>query len=265
LSVLDNLRYGQKRSAEKIVSLDQVVELLGIGHLLDRRPDRLSGGERQRVGIARALAVSPRLLLMDEPLAALDLARKREILPYLERLHDELDIPVLYVTHAPDEVARLADHLVMLDGGLVVAAGPLAEMLARIDLPLGLGEEREVVLDAVIGQRDPDWHLARMDFAGGSLWARDRDIPVGRHVRVRVPASGVSLALQPAGQSSIINSLPGQVEAIGDAEHPGLSLVKVRVGDVSILSRVTRRSVAGLQIEPGKAVWVQVKSAAVVE
>lgn len=266
LSVLDNLRYGQKRSvAEKIVSLEQVVDLLGIGHLLERKPDRLSGGERQRVGIARALAVSPRLLLMDEPLAALDLARKREILPYLERLHDELDIPVLYVTHAPDEVARLADHLVMLDAGLVVADGPLAETLSRIDLPFGLAEEREVVLDAVIGERDRDWHLARMDFNGGSLWARDRDIPVGQHVRVRVPASGVSLALQPVGQSSIINSLAGEVEAIGDAEHPGLSLVKVRVGDVSILSRVTRRSLAGLQIEPGKAVWVQIKSAAVVE
>jgi len=265
LTVLDNLRYGQKRAAEKIVSLDQVVALLGIGHLLERRPERLSGGERQRVGIARALAVSPRLLLMDEPLAALDLARKQEILPYLERLHDELDIPVLYVTHAPDEVARLADHLVVMDAGLVTAVGPLPEILSSVDLPIRIGEEREVVLDAVIGEIDAEWHLARMDFEGGSLWARDRGIDIGRRVRVRVPASGVSLALQPAEQSSVINSLPGQVEAIGEAEHPGLCLVKVRVGAVSILSRVTRRSLAGLQIEPGKVVWVQIKSAAVIE
>lgn len=137
LSVLGNLRYGLTRSkTEQSVSLDQAVGLLGIGHLLDRKPDRLSGGERQRVGIARALAVSPRLLLMDEPLAALDMARKQEILPYLERLHDELEFPVLYVTHSPDEVARLADQLVVMENGRVLAHGPLAETLSRLDQPI---------------------------------------------------------------------------------------------------------------------------------
>ena len=142
LSVRKNLEYGRKRvnSGHK-VSLDHAVELLGIGHLLDRMPDRLSGGERQRVAIARALATSPELLLMDEPLAALDLKRKSEILPYLERLHDELDIPMFYVSHSPDEVARLADHVVLLAEGRVVAAGGLRETLARLDLPTAFTED----------------------------------------------------------------------------------------------------------------------------
>ncbi len=141
LTALGNLRYGLRRMVDaRWVNLDQVIELLGIGHLLDRKPDRLSGGERQRVAIARALAVSPRLSLMDEPLAALDMKRKQEILPYLERLHDELNIPVLYVSHSPDEVARLADHLVVMEGGKAKAGGPLAEMLTRLDPPIRLGE-----------------------------------------------------------------------------------------------------------------------------
>ncbi len=151
----------------------QAIDLLGIAPLLERKPERLSGGERQRVAIARALAVSPRLLLMDEPLAALDHQRKQEILPYLERLHDALSIPVLYVSHAPDEVARLADHLVVMDAGRVLASGPLTETLARLDLPIRLGEDAGVVLDAMVAEHDRQWHLARVEFPGGSLWVRD--------------------------------------------------------------------------------------------
>ena len=132
------------------------------------------------MAIARALAASPRLLLMDEPLAALDLARKQEILPYLERLHDELEIPILYVSHAPDEVARLADHIVVMEAGRAVAAGPLAETLARLDLPIRLGEDAGVVLDGVVAERDETWHLARVDFPGGSLWVRDHGVPLGQ-------------------------------------------------------------------------------------
>ena len=151
LSVMGNLRYGLKRTTgAQQAGLDQAIALLGIGHLLDRKPGTLSGGERQRVGIARALAVNPRLLLMDEPLAALDLQRKQEILPYLERLRGELDIPVLYVSHSPNEVARLADTLVVMDNGRVVASGPLAQTLARIDLPITLGEDAGAVLDGMV-------------------------------------------------------------------------------------------------------------------
>jgi molybdate transport system ATP-binding protein len=265
LSVMGNLRYGMKRSAEaRRVSLDQAIELLGIGHLLNRRPDRLSGGERQRVGIARALAVSPRLLLMDEPLTALDLKRKQEILPYLERLHDELDIPVLYVSHSPDEVARLADHLVAMEGGKVLANGPLADTLARLDSPIRLGEDAGAILDATVAAVDKDWHLARVDFAGGSLWARDQGLAVGRRVRVRVLARDVSLAQQP-GTSSIQNVLRGRVDAVGDDEHPGLALVRIRVGDSVLLSRLTKRAAATLDVAPGQELWVQVKSVALME
>lgn len=266
LSVLKNLRYGQKRSTtEQKVSLEQAIELLGIGHLLDRTTDRLSGGERQRVGIARALAVSPRILLMDEPLAALDLARKQEILPYLERLHDELEIPVLYVTHAPDEVSRLADYLVAMENGRVQAHGPLAETLARLDLPIRLGEERSVVLEGVVAERDETWSLARVECAGGSLWARDRGIPLGHRVRVRVPSGGVSLCRKFQEETSILNILSGHVEAIGDDNHPAHSLVRVTIGEMVLLARVTKRSVAALGLEPGQQVWAQVKSVAVVE
>jgi len=191
LSAQRNLEYGMKRVliADRRVSMTQAVELLGIGHLLDRLPDRLSGGERQRVAIARALLTSPRLLLMDEPLAALDLARKHEILPYLERLHAELEIPVLYVSHAPDEVARLADHIVVMEAGCAVAQGPLVETLARIDLPIlswRLGEDAGVVLDGSIAERDADQHLVQITFNGGHVWVHDKGHAIGHRVRVHI-------------------------------------------------------------------------------
>ncbi|HEY9209716.1 molybdenum ABC transporter ATP-binding protein [Acidovorax soli] len=265
LTVMGNLRYGMKRSqGTQQAGFDQAIALLGIGHLLDRKPDTLSGGERQRAGIARALAVNPRLLLMDEPLAALDLQRKQEILPFLERLRDELDIPVLYVSHSPHEVARLADTLVVMDGGRVVASGPLAQTLARIDLPITLGEDAGAVLDATVGELDHEWHLARVDFSGGSLWVRDQGLPVGRRVRVRVLARDVSLAQEP-GSSSIQNVLRGCVDAVGDDQHPGLALVRVRVGDAMLLARLTKRSAASLGVAPGRMLWVQMKSVALME
>lgn len=266
LSILGNLQFGQKRSdGAGRVGLDAAIELLGIGHLLERKPDTLSGGERQRVGIARALAVGPEILLMDEPLAALDLKRKQEILPYLERLHDELDIPVIYVSHSPDEVARLADHIVAMDGGRTVAAGPLGETLARLDLPIRLGEDVGVVLDATVGEIDAEWHLARVDFAGGSLWTRDHAVPVGKRVRVRVLARDVSLALNEPGMSSIQNCLDGWVESVAADDHPGLLLVRVQVGASLLVARLTRRSAAQLGIAPGLPVKVQVKSVALME
>lgn len=262
LTVLGNLRYGMTRSRETPrIRLDDAIDLLGIAPLLDRKPDRLSGGERQRVGIARALAVSPRLLLLDEPLAALDLARKQEILPYLERLHETLDIPVLYVSHAPDEVARLADYLVALDNGQVQASGPLAETLTRLDLPIRLGEDAGAVLDGVVGEVDAAWHLVRLDFDGGSLWTRDQGLAVGRRVRIRVLARDVSLAADP-GTSSIQNVLQGEVDAVSDDEHPGLVLVRMRVGPSLVLARLTRRAAAALEVVPGRQLWIQVKSVA---
>ena len=269
LSVQGNLAYGEKRIAagERRVALDQVVALLGIGHLLARRPGTLSGGERQRVAIARALATSPRLLLMDEPLAALDAARKAEVLPYLDRLHEELGIPIVYVSHAVDEIARLADHLVLLDAGRVLADGPLADMLARLDLPLAHGDEAGVVLAGVVGERDAQWQLARLDVDGGAcgFWARDAGLPVGRRVRLRVLARDVSLAHTPPAGTSIGNQLRGTVEAIADDDHPALALVRVRVGAAPIVARLTKRSAHALALAVGQPVWAQVKTVALME
>ncbi|HEX8979261.1 MAG TPA: molybdenum ABC transporter ATP-binding protein [Parasulfuritortus sp.] len=266
LSIRGNLEYGMRRvpAAARRVSLDQAIELLGIGHLLDRRPDRLSGGERQRVAIARALALSPKILLMDEPLAALDLARKQEILPYLERLHDELEIPILYVSHSPDEVAHLADHIVAMEHGRAVAEGPLAETLSRLDLPIRLGEDVGVVLDAVIGERDEAWGLVKADFAGGSVWVRDDGHPVGHHVRIRILARDVSLALQHQSDTSILNLLPGTVAEQADDTHPAQALVRVEVGGTPIVARLTKRSAAALGLAVGRAVWVQIKAVALI-
>lgn len=265
LSVLGNLRYGLARSRDaQRLSLDQAIELLGIGQLLERSPQRLSGGERQRVAIARALAVGPRLLLLDEPLAALDLQRKQEVLPYLERVRDELKIPMLYVSHAPDEVARLADHIVVMKAGRALAQGPIAETLTRLDLPIRLGEDAGAILAATVCELDPRWHLARVDFAGGRLWVRDNGLRLDQRVRVRVLARDVSLAEGPT-VSSIQNQLPGQVEALADEDHPGLALVRMRVGDSVLLARLTRRSAAALDVQPGRTLWVQVKSVALLE
>jgi molybdate transport system ATP-binding protein len=197
---------------------------------MGRRTTTLSGGERQRVAIARALATSPRLLLMDEPLAALDARRKAELLPYLDRLHAELSLPVVYVSHAIDEVTRLADQLVLLEAGRVRAAGALAEMLARLDLPIAHGDAAGVVVDAVVGAHDAPWRLARLDIDGAacSLWARDLGHAVGSRVRVRVLARDVSLTHARHADSSIGNQLPGTVEDIADDGHPALALVRVR-------------------------------------
>jgi molybdate transport system ATP-binding protein len=265
LTVMGNLRYGLQRSTGAArVSLDQAIELLGIAPVLNRTPDQLSGGERQRVGMARALALSPSLLLMDEPLAALDVKRKQEILPYLERLHSELDIPVLYVSHSPDEVARLADHIVVLDAGRAVAAGPLNDTLARLDLPIHLGEDAGVVLDAVVAEHDEQWYLARVEFPGGSLWVRDGGHALGQAVRVRILARDVSIALQRITHTSIQNCLSAVVDEIADDHHPALALVRLKIGNSPVLARLTRRSAVGLGLASGLPVWAQIKAVALI-
>ena len=263
LSVRGNLQYGMKRTrGNGNVAIDPIIDLLGIGALLDRKPDGLSGGERQRVAIARALAVDPKLLLMDEPLAALDLKRKQEILPYLDRLQATLEIPILYVTHSPDEVVRLAHHLVVMDAGHVVASGELADTLSQLDLPVKLGQEAGVVIESLVGGIESQWHLTRMDFDGGSVWIRDPGLVLGAKARVRILASDVSLAREQPGKSSIQNVLQGQIDGIRDDEHPGLVLVRVKVGRSALLARVTKRAVSELALKVGDAVWTQVKSVA---
>ncbi|MDP3654405.1 MAG: molybdenum ABC transporter ATP-binding protein [Rhodoferax sp.] len=271
LDVRGNLEYGLKRvhkgrgPGAPTEALDAAIALLGIEALLARRTQQLSGGERQRVGIARALALQPRMLLLDEPLAALDHARRQEILPWLERLRDELRIPMLYVTHAADEVARLADTLVVLERGQVQAAGPVAQVLASTDIPVVLGEDLGALLEGVVQEIDTRWHLAQVRFAGGSLWLRDSGLAIGQAVRLRVLARDVSLATTPPQHTSIQNLLPCQVQSLQPDSHPSQALVQLRCGETVLLARITARAAAALQLARGSAVWAQIKSVALVK
>ncbi|WP_172150739.1 molybdenum ABC transporter ATP-binding protein [Pseudomonas tumuqii] len=264
LSVRRNLEYGRKRipAHSRRVPLEQAVELLGIGHLLQRMPDNLSGGERQRVAIARALLTSPRLLLMDEPLASLDLKRKLEVLPYLERLHEELDIPILYVSHSPDEVARLADHLVVLDEGKVQASGPLKETLLRSDLPFMFEEDAEAVVDGIVSHYEPDYRLLSIRLSGTDavLQLTHAPLAAGKPVRVKIKARDVSLSLQQAQDTSLLNLLPARVEHWLALDNQAQMLVGLRVGDERMIARITRYSFDRLGIHAQQALWVQVKS-----
>ena len=263
LSVMGNLQYGRQRASRAVsFDLSQVIALLGIEALLSRKPDALSGGERQRVAIARALAVNPRLLLMDEPLAALDMQRKQEILPYLERMQQTLDIPIIYVTHAPDEVARLAHHIVMLEHGKVAASGSLYDTLSRVDLPLRLGDDRGVIVDARVGEIDRQWHLARLDFSDGAFWTRDQGLALQEPARLHILARDVSIVREKPLQSSIQNILAGRIDRCVNDDTPGSVIVRVLIGQTPLLARVTARAVADLALKPGDAVWVQVKSVA---
>ncbi|MFD2273466.1 molybdenum ABC transporter ATP-binding protein [Undibacterium arcticum] len=253
----------KKRAADTAQRFDlaAVADLLGIAGLLERMPAILSGGERQRVAIARALLTAPRLLLMDEPLAGLDLKRKLEILPYLERLHDELSIPVIYVSHSPDEVARLADHLVLLDGGRVAASGPLSETLARADLPSAFTDDAGVVLETTLSGHEAD-NLSQLDFAGGCIHVGRRPEAPGSRLRCRIHARDVSLALERPRASSILNILPATITAIATTDSPGHVLVQMRVGATPLLARITERSCRELGITPDQPVWAQIKAVA---
>ena len=264
LSVAQNLKFGQTRvpRAQQRVSLDQAVELLGIGHLLNRQPQALSGGERQRVAIARALATSPRLLLMDEPLAALDAKRKAEVLPYLETLHRELDIPILYVSHALDEVARLADHLVLLEAGRTVASGPTATLMTRLDLSMAHGDAAGAVVKATVVSHNPGYHLTQVRFAGGEFSIPQQAIEVGHAIRIRVQARDVSLTLEKQVGTSIQNILPATITELSP-EGPGQVMLQLDAAGTPLLARLTARSVDVLRLEVGTRVFAQVKGVAI--
>lgn len=264
LSVKDNLLYGQRRAPPGPIGLDETVELLGIGHLLRRYPARLSGGERQRVAIGRALLSQPRLLVMDEPLAALDAARKAEILPYLARLRDNLQTPVLYVSHAMDEIARLADTLVLMETGRVIGCGPVGEITARADLPLALGNDAGAVIPVEIAAHDDDRALTLLTAGGEARFLVPKiDRPLGSKLRVRIPASDVVLALERPSRISTNNIVPGTVRAVRAAPGGKLALVEIALGDSLLLSQLTPDSVAQLEIETGKPVLALFKSIAV--
>jgi molybdate transport system ATP-binding protein len=263
LTVRGNLRYAMRRAVgPEPVGFDEAVQLLGIADLLERHTDRLSGGERQRCAIARALLTRPRLLLLDEPLAALDEARKAELLPYLERLRDALSIPMIYVSHSMREVARLADHLVLLDRGRVQASGSVTEVTTRTDLPVSDDDEAGVVLLARCAGHDVEYALTQVQFDGGMLWLPRVQCEIGRPVRVRVAATDVSVTLERPRSTSILNVLAATVLARRDDER-GRSLVQLDLGGTRLLARVTRRSASVLGLQPGQSVYAQIKGAAV--
>jgi len=268
LSVRKNLLFGQQRIPEqdRQIRFDDAVSWLGLNQLLGRMPARLSGGERQRVAMARALLTSPKLLLMDEPLSALDHASKQEILPYLERLRDQLAIPIIYVSHSTMEVARLANHIVMMDKGRVVAQGALQEVLARVDQPFRMEEDAGVIVEARLAEIDHHWHLARIQFDDGSLWLRQAPgMTAGQLVRVQVMAKDVSIALEEHRDQSIQNLLPARVDRIEKDVAPGITLVRLLTGDTPFLARLTSRSAAQLALSPGQPIWIQIKSVALMD
>ena len=280
LSVQGNLDYASRRArpagigqANAGIGLQALIALLGIAPLLSRAPASLSGGERQRVAIARALASAPRLLLMDEPLAALDAERKAELLPYLERLHQSLALPIIYVTHAMDEVARLADHLVLLRAGQVLADGPLASLLARTDLPLARQDDAGVVIEARVLAHDTDYGLSQIGFAGGALWLGAIPAPPGSTVRARVLARDVSVARLAPAQTSVLNVLPVRLAALQADRHTVLlrlalagpataAMADASSPPVHLLARITRRSCDALALQPGDALFAQIKGVA---
>lgn len=261
LSVAGNLNFGYRRLAQenRRITLQRAAGLLGLEPLLARSPARLSGGERQRTAIARALLTSPELLLLDEPLSALDRGSRHEILPYLEDLHKELAIPVVYVSHAVDEVARLADYTVLMENGRVQAGGATAEMLVRV----GLTDDDAAValVETVVAGHDDDFHLTHLDFPGGRIHIPRGELPLGEPVRVQVYARDVSLALARPEHTSILNIFPARVTGLTQT-GPGRVTARLDVAGTTLLARVTRKSAVALGLEPGLQLYAQVKSVA---
>ena len=262
LSVLQNLRYAwlfapEARRADRF---EHVVELLGLDRLLERRPGNLSGGEKQRVAIGRALLSDPRLLVMDEPLASLDAHRRNEILQYIELMRDEVKIPIIYVSHTVEEVVRLADTVVLLSAGEVVAIGPAEEIMGRTDLRPAAGTfEGGAVIDARVTEQDMEYDLATLAFDGGTLTATNVDALVGEPVRVRIRARDVSIALERPQRISIQNVLEGRIAEVGPGRG-GIVDISIAVGAVTLRSRITARAARQLDLSPGLEVYALVKA-----
>jgi len=266
LNVEKNLLYGYKRTPiqERQIQPAQAIAWMGIDSLLQRKPEQLSGGQKQRVAIARALLTSPRLLLMDEPLTALDLISKQEIMPYLEQLHQTLPIPILYVSHSIDEVARLADFMVLLDQGQVKAAGPAQEMLTRLDLPLAQTDTATAVIDSVVTAQDSVFGLTTLRFSGGQMILPRMDLEVDMQLRLCIHARDVSISLSAASDTSILNVLQATLLEVLPGNY-GLTILRLSVGEDILLSRITQKSAAHLKLTPGMTVYAQIKSVATIE
>ncbi len=265
LTVARNLRYAEKRSrsVDSKIDIEGVVAALDLAPLMTRRPSSLSGGERQRVAIGRTLLTRPRLLLMDEPLAALDIKRKAEILPYIERLPQVFQIPIIYVTHSIDEVARLAERMLVLANGRKVTYGPVAEALERLDLqPIGGRFEAGVVLTARVIKHDPTYRLTHLDHHGKEIVMPMVGVAIGSDVRLRIRARDVALATKAPEGISIRNVLAGTVTEIVEEPDTAFAETLVDIGGAKIRARVTRSAIAALALTPGTSVFVLFKSIA---
>jgi molybdate transport system ATP-binding protein len=265
LTVRQNLLFGRWFAPRRksSVPFGDVIDLLGISSLLDRRPSRLSGGEKQRVAIGRALLARPRLLLMDEPLASLDASRKDEILPYIERLRDQANVPIVYVSHAIAEVTRLASTIVLISNGRVRAVGPVQEVMGRAELyPMAGRFEAGAVLTASVARHDERWQLTELTGAFGKLTVRRLNAPLGAVLRVRIRSRDVILAAAPPEGISALNVLAGRVEALVPIEDAALE-VQLRLGEERLLARVTRRSGAALGLVPGRQIFALIKTIAI--
>jgi molybdate transport system ATP-binding protein len=264
LTVRQNLLYGRwfRKFTDRRAALDQVVDVLGIEPLLHRRPARLSGGEKQRVAIGRAWLASPRLLLMDEPLSSLDAARKDEILPYIERLRDESRIPIVYVSHAVAEVARLATQVVLLEDGRVSSVGTVDEVLSRTDaLPLSARDEAGAIVEALVAGHDDVAALTTLHCRAGALRLPRVDLPVGATVRVRIPARDVLIAVSPPQGLSARNVMPAVVREVSSLNSPTVDVRLDADGD-TLIARVTRHTILALGIKPGRQVFAVIKAVA---
>ena len=262
MSVMRNLQYGLKRTRapKQTIGFDQIVMLLGLENLLRRQPYQLSGGERQRVSLGRALLSQPALLLLDEPLAALDAARREEVLPYLERLRDNLSIPMVYVSHQFDEVLQLATHVVLMDAGHVVAQGPLSEVSLVPQLRAIVGADSVgAVVDGAVTSVDASCGMAEINVGSGSLNVAVTTVRVGDRVRVQLLARDIILATEEPRGLSVRNQLRGVITSVADDEEDA-RLVTVDIGGTTVLSRVTRSAVEALGLRKGMGVWVLVKA-----
>jgi len=255
-----NLRYGLKRADQTVISFDEVVGLLGLGALLDRRPHQLSGGERQRVSLGRALLSQPQLLLLDEPLASLDVARREEVLPYLEALRDRLSLPMVYVSHQFEEVLQLATHVVLMDAGKVVTQGSLSEVSLRPELRKIVGPDAVgSVLDGVMTRVDSAGGMADLQLGSGTLHVGLTDVAVGARMRVQLLARDIILATQKPQGLSVRNELEGVIAELSPDDYDAV-LVRVDVGGAVLLSRITREAASSLGLRPGSRVWALVKA-----
>ena len=262
LNVKENIDYGVKRASGANQSVMQrAIKLLQIESLLDCMPSELSGGERQRVAIARAISPAPEMLLMDEPLASLGEKHKKEILPFLELLRSELEIPIIYVSHSIDEVTHLADQLVMLDEGKIIGNGEISQMLTRLDLSLGHGERAVSLIRAKISGYDDNYKLTTIDFSGGQFLVSRKQLPVGCDVRLRIEARDVSLTIERQSKTSILNILPAIVDEITN-EGEAQVMVRLKLGEELLLSCITKKSAELMRLQTGKHIYAQIKSVA---